>query len=85
MDHSKIIDTFETYHKANCLIEEHEERICELESFARDDATRITELEEALDNSLCLKDSIEETYTLDLSKMMGDCANLRNLWKKMKT
>ena len=54
------------------LIEEHEERICELEGFARDDANRIGELEEALDNTLCLKNSIEKTSTLDLSKMMGD-------------
>ena len=58
--------------KAYGLIEEHEERICELEGFARDDANRIAELEEALDNSLCLKDAIEETFTLDLSKMKKD-------------
>ena len=35
-------------------------------------ANRIAELEEALDNALCLKDSIEEVSTLDLSKMMGE-------------
>ena len=58
--------------KAYGLIDEHEERIFELEGFARDDSNRIAELEEPLHNTLCLKDSIEETSTLDLSKMMGE-------------
>ena len=72
-DHKIAFDAFMTQlGKVNHLIEEHEERICELESFARDDANRIAELEEALDNSLCLKDAIKETFTLDLSKMKND-------------
>ena len=53
---SKLMRSFECEHKiafdalmtqlgkANGLIDEHEERILELESFARDDATRIAEL-----------------------------------------
>jgi len=58
--------------KAYSIIDEHEDRIIELEGFAREDAMRKAELEEALDNSLCLNDEITETFNLDLSKMKSD-------------
>lgn len=81
---SKLMKSFEGEHKiafdalmsqlgnANRTIDEHEDKIIELEGFARDDANRIAELEEALDKSLCLNDAITETFSLDLSKMMSD-------------
>jgi chromosome segregation ATPase len=55
--------------EANGLIDEHEERIEEIEGFARDDAEKIAELEEALLEEKNLKESIVETFTLDLAKM----------------
>ena len=58
--------------EANGLIDEQDDKILELESFARDDSLRIADLEEALEESQCYKELIEETFTLDVSKMMGD-------------
>ena len=51
--------------EANSLVDEHEERIFELEGFARDDAEKISELEEVLVE----KEELKETIILDLSKM----------------
>ena len=55
--------------EANALLEENEERIEELEGFARDHADKIAELEDALMEEQNLKESLVETFTLDLSKM----------------
>ena len=81
---SNLMKSFEGDHKvafdalmnqlgeANGLIDEQDDKILELESFSRDDSLRIADLEEALEESQCYKKMIEETFTLDLSKMMGD-------------
>ena len=74
---SNLMKSFEGGHKvefdalmnqlgeANGLIDEQDDKILELESFARDDSLRIADLEEALEESQCFKDLIEQTFTLD--------------------
>ena len=81
---SNLMKSFEGYHKiafdalmnqldeANGLIDEQDDKILELESFARDDSLRIADLEEALEESQCYKKLIEENFIIYLSKMMGD-------------
>ena len=73
---SNLMRSFEGDHKiafdglmtqlgeANGLIYEQDDRILELEGVARDDSLRIADLEEALEETQCYKEMIEETFTL---------------------
>ena len=60
-DHKIAFDALMTQlGEANDLIDEQDDRILELEGFARDDSLRIADLEEALDETQCYKQMIEK-------------------------
>jgi len=55
--------------EAKALLEEKEDTIIELEGHARDHADKIAELEDDLVEEQILRESLEETQALDLSKV----------------
>jgi hypothetical protein len=55
--------------ESNKIIEEHENTIFKMQGHARDYADEIAELKEALEEEQTTKESLEETFTLELSKI----------------
>jgi hypothetical protein len=54
--------------ESNKIIEEHENTIFKMQGHARDYADKIAELKEALEEEQTTKESLEEAFTLELSK-----------------
>jgi hypothetical protein len=55
--------------ESNKIIEEHENTIFKMQGHARDYADKIADLKEALEEEQTTKESLEETFTLELSKI----------------
>jgi hypothetical protein len=55
--------------ESNKIIEEHENTIFKMQGHARDYADEIADLKEALEEEQTTKESLEETFTLELSKI----------------
>jgi hypothetical protein len=55
--------------ESNKIIEEHENTILKMQGHVRDYADEIADLKEALEEEQTTKESLEETFTLELSKI----------------
>jgi hypothetical protein len=55
--------------ESNKIIEDHENTIFKMQGHARDYADEIADLKEALEEEQTTKESLEETFTLELSKV----------------